>query len=88
MEKFDLILVGTGFASSFFLKKYLEKSPPDTRILVLERGILYPYTERMKIARGEKSEIFAKRAKISDAFINNNEDKVWMFDPNFGGSSA
>lgn len=87
MEKFDLILVGTGFASSFFLKKYLEKSPPDTRILVLERGILYPYTERMKIARGEKSEIFAKRAKISDAFINNNEDKVWMFDPNFGGSS-
>lgn len=87
MEKFDLILVGTGFASSFFLKKYLEKSPPGNRVLVLERGILYPYTERLRIARGEQSDVSEKRAKTGDTFINKNEDKVWMFDPNFGGSS-
>lgn len=87
MEKYDLILVGTGFASSFFLKKYLEKSGPGTRVLVLERGIMYPYTERMKIARGEESATAEKRTKTGDTFINSNDDKGWMFDPNFGGSS-
>ena len=54
MEKFDLILVGTGFASSFFLRKYLEKSPLDNRVLVLERGIMCPYTERLKAAGGKQ----------------------------------
>lgn len=87
MEKFDLILVGTGFASSFFLKKYLEKSAPANRILVLERGIMYPYTERIKAARGEQSHLSEIRARVGDTFINDNEEKVWMFDPNFGGSS-
>ena len=87
MEKFDLILVGTGFASSFFLRKYLEKSPLDNRVLVLERGIMCPYTERLKAAGGKQSDIFEKRVKTGDTFINDSEDKVWMFDPNFGGSS-
>ena len=84
--KFDLILVGTGLPQ-VFLKKYLEKSPPDNRVLVLERGILYPYTERLKIARREQSDVSEKRTKTEDTFINKNSDKVWMFDPNFGGSS-
>lgn len=87
MEQFDLILVGTGFASSFFLKKYLEKASPDSRVLVLERGIMYPYSERIKVARGEQSNVSEKRTITSTAFINNNSDKTWMFDPNFGGSS-
>ena len=87
MEKFDLILVGTGFASSFFLRRYLEKSSSDNRVLVLERGTMCPYTERLKAARGEQSAIFEKRLRTGDTFINNNKDKVWMFEPNFGGSS-
>ncbi len=87
MENFDLIIVGTGFASSFFLKKYLEKSPSDKRVLVLERGILYSFKERIKSARGEFSEVGEKSIKTKNTFTNTNQDKVWMFEPNFGGSS-
>lgn len=87
MENFDLIIVGTGFASSFFLKKYLEKSSDDKRVLILERGIFYPYKERIKANRGESSEAREKSVKTKNTFINTNEEKVWMFEPNFGGSS-
>jgi choline dehydrogenase-like flavoprotein len=38
LRKFDLIVVGTGFASSFFLERFLRRSAADTRVLVLERG--------------------------------------------------
>jgi choline dehydrogenase-like flavoprotein len=37
-ENYDVIIIGTGFAGSFFLKRYLEKSPATVRVLVLERG--------------------------------------------------
>lgn len=87
MENYDLILVGTGFASSFFLKKYLEKSPANKRVLILERGILYPFKERIKSARGEFSEIGGKSIKTKNTFTNTNQEKVWMFEPNFGGGS-
>lgn len=38
----DLVLVGTGFGSSFFLHRYLARSGPDVRVLVLERGARHP----------------------------------------------
>ncbi|MCC6288581.1 MAG: GMC family oxidoreductase [Chitinophagaceae bacterium] len=89
MNKYDLIIVGTGFASSFFLKKYLEKSSSEKKVLVLDRGAFFPYTERLKQRRLEK---------IADEFTNlvpyyntyeydNKVSKEWVFDPNFGGSS-
>lgn len=87
MKKYDLIVVGTGFASSFFLKKYLEKSSPDVRILVLERGILYPYSERLKKERGEDRSLASSPLSPYNTFVNKGEDKLWVFDPNFGGSS-
>ena len=37
-EKYDLIVVGTGFASTFFLYQYLKKAPANRKILVLEAG--------------------------------------------------
>jgi choline dehydrogenase-like flavoprotein len=86
MEHFDLIVVGTGFASSFFLKKYLEKSPGNKRVLVLERGILFPYEQRLKNRRGEPILDEFKNRKDAN-FEYDNEDKTWAFDPNFGGSS-
>jgi choline dehydrogenase-like flavoprotein len=41
-ESFDVIVGGTGFASTFFIHRYLSLKP-DTRILVLERGGNPPY---------------------------------------------
>ena len=36
--RYDLIIVGTGFAGAFFLMRYLERAPATVRVLVLERG--------------------------------------------------
>lgn len=38
IEKYDLIVVGSSFASSFFLHKYLSRADANKRVLVLERG--------------------------------------------------
>ena len=38
VESYDLVLVGSSFASSFFLLEYLKLAGEDVRILVLERG--------------------------------------------------
>lgn len=87
MKKYDLIVAGTSFASTFFLKKYLEKSSPDVRVLVLERGVLYPHADRLKVKRNEKVDLSASPLPSRGTFNNKGEDKVWVFDPNFGGSS-
>jgi len=88
MDGYDLILVGTGFASSFFLKKYLEKSGKSKKVLVLERGVFYPHSARLDSKRGHGAPKFADLPSPDDTFIFDNRDKKsWVFDPNFGGSS-
>ena len=37
-ERFDTIIVGTGFALSFFLAAYLAKAKTTERILILDEG--------------------------------------------------
>ena len=88
MEKYDLIIVGTGFGASFFLKKYLEKSLPAKKVLVLERGILFPHSERLKERRREEiAEEYLKSGDYLKTYEYNNTRKDWVFEPNFGGSS-
>lgn len=86
-DKYDLIVVGTGFASTFFLKKYLEKSGPEKRVLVLERGRLYPHKDRIQTVRGNKP-LYANELETTEStYINAKSSKPWIFDVNFGGSS-
>src|SRR5699024_8572305 len=83
-----LILVGSSFASSFFLKKFLEKSKTKKRVLVLERGVFYPHAARIEAKKGKPVEEFKSLPPADQMFIFNNRDKKeWVFDPNFGGSS-
>lgn len=88
--KYDLIVIGTGFASTFFLHKYLSKASPASKILVLERGIFENQEQRINNARqkpfGKLSYITSSSGNTS-TFKNNTPDKPWMFDPNFGGTS-
>ncbi|CAN5780856.1 GMC family oxidoreductase [soil metagenome] len=86
-DSYDLVVVGTGFASSFFLKKYLSKASRTTKVLVLERGYLYPHTERVKKLRGEETPFDSLNSKPNDTFINRNPEKPWVFQPAFGGGS-
>ena len=86
-EKYDLILVGTGFASSFFLKKYLEKANGVPRVLVLERGIHLSYSKRLRYNQTSDTYEGVTWKTAEQTFENATPEKAWVFDPNFGGSS-
>lgn len=84
---YDLIVVGTGFASTFFLKQYLAKAPANAKVLVLERGHLYPRAERVKDKRGEPTSYAKLNPESYETFVNNRPSKDWHFSVGYGGSS-
>lgn len=47
MAEFDTILVGSGFACSFFLRKRLQMSSTSAKFLVLERGPLVQHADQI-----------------------------------------
>ncbi len=79
-ERFDLVLVGTGFASSFFLGEWLKRSGPNARALVLERG------ERRDHAWHLANDAALERESQA-AVTNRTPDKPWIFKLVFGGAS-
>jgi len=79
-EDFDVIIVGTGFASSFFLSAYLEKSGTNARVLVLERGRRDSHAWRLQ--HRSPSSIAAE-----STFVNKNRAKQWFYTPGLGGGS-
>lgn len=88
--KYDLIVVGTGFASTFFLYKYLKKDTSLGKILVLERGLFESQEQRINHARNKpygRLSYITSSSGNTKVFNNNTPEKPWMFDPNFGGTS-
>lgn len=79
-QHYDVIVVGTGFASSFFLAEYLEKHPKH-RILVLEMGNLHSHEWQVKERRN--SPIDSHSMFIKQGHTN----KDWYFNVGFGGGS-
>ncbi len=79
-EKYDLILVGSSFASSFFLHKYLHKARKDSRILVLEKGRLHTFAWQIKNKR--QSALVGR-----DFYRNVRLDHEWVSNIEFGGNS-
>jgi len=79
-EHYDVIIVGTGFASSFFLLRYLEHAPANRRILVLERG--NEDTKSWQLANQRHTSI------DPDSLVENDTPaKEWYTSPGFGGNS-
>jgi choline dehydrogenase-like flavoprotein len=77
---YDAIIVGTGFASAFFLLRHLEYASPNAKILVLERGRLD--SKKWQLENRATSSIPAH-----NVFVNKNPDKHWLTSPGFGGNS-
>ena len=86
-DQYDLIVVGTGFASTFFLYQYLSKASKNKKILVLERGHLFSDAERRKTLAGQDTPSSKLNPKPHEAYVNNNPEKHWAFSLGFGGSS-
>ena len=53
-SQFDVICVGTGFSTSFFLHKFLARQAAGTRVLVLEAGHKVSHADQLAEARGSK----------------------------------
>lgn len=79
--RYDTLIVGTGFASSFFLLEYLARAPASARILVLERG--FRETREWQLARRTHSRIPHETTFRRSGLA----DKEWRFTVAFGGGS-
>jgi choline dehydrogenase-like flavoprotein len=77
---YDLILVGSSFASSFFLRKYLQRARASARVLVLERGELRDHA--WQVTHGAE---LTQQAVAS--YNGERSAKPWKFRLAFGGSS-
>lgn len=77
---YDLIVCGTGFASSFFLRKWLERRPGD-RVLVLERGGAADYAAQVAARRVSAIDPESLYQRSGAA------DKTWLFTVALGGGS-
>jgi len=69
---YDVIVVGSGFASSFFLMRYLEHAPPNAKILVLERA--NEDTKAWQLANRRHSSIAPE-----EVFENLTPEKDWYW---------
>ena len=79
-SRYDLIIVGTGFAGAFFLMRYLERAPATARVLVLERGARDPKPWQLEHRRSSSID-------PAQVFHNKTPEKVWFTSPGFGGNS-
>ena len=79
-DHYDTIIIGTGFAGAFFLKRYLERAPKNVRILVLDRGARD--TKKWQLANRRTSSIAPE-----EVFVSVPSEKEWYVGPEFGGNS-
>lgn len=77
MADYDLICAGTGFASSFFLHRWLERRKKPARVLVLEAGKRLTHAEQVRGAPRYDP----------DSFVNLTPEKPWIFTRALGGGS-
>lgn len=77
-EHFDIVVVGTGFGSSFFLLEWLKKRKNE-KVLVVEWGDLHPH--EWQIANKQNSTI-----KVEDTFVSRSS-KPWNYTIGFGGGT-
>ena len=70
-DSYDAILVGSSFASSFFLHEYVRRAPK-ARVLVLERG------ERLTHAQHRERGADLERQML-ESFVNVTPWKPWIF---------
>ncbi len=81
VERFDAIIVGTGFASSFFLHRLLRGLGRHARVLVLEAGSRHTHSWQLQHPR-------ALEKIAARGFINRTPEKPWIVQRAFGGGSS
>jgi choline dehydrogenase-like flavoprotein len=80
LESATLVVIGTGFASSFFLHRYLESAPKNARVIVLERGPLITHVDQL--VNRQPTYLTA-----SSFYDTDTPEKQWYFSVAMGGGS-
>jgi choline dehydrogenase-like flavoprotein len=79
--RYDLVVVGTGFAGSFFLLRYLERAPKNASVLVLDRG-------RNDTKAWQLQHRLTSSIDPAEVYTNTTpKAHVWLTSPGFGGNS-
>ena len=78
-QHYDLIAVGSSFATAFFLDGYLERANPNARILVLERGRKDPLGWQVENRRGSSLQ--------DGSEVRNETGKPFVYNLAVGGAS-
>jgi len=76
-----LVLIGSGFASAFFLRRFLEINKSFRKILVLEKGAVHSLDwqiDNNRVCSIDSGQQFHKKGL---------DNKAWNFNTSFGGSS-
>ncbi len=79
-QTYDAILVGTGFASSFFLHELLHAWGPRKRILILEAGERHTHAWQLDHPNGLE-------ALSQSSYLNRTPEKAWRLARAYGGGS-
>ena len=77
---YDIVVVGSGFASMFFVEGALKWKSPPRRILIVEKGKFEPHFDRVRQRR-----VIHHHQK--DLVKNINPKKFWTFTSAYGGGS-
>jgi choline dehydrogenase-like flavoprotein len=80
-EQYSLVVVGTGFASTFFLTEYLRLAGPSERVLVLERGQRYSHAWKVQNRTSSAQ-------RFDELVVNRTPQKQWVQNIAFGGGSC
>ena len=89
VDSYDLVIVGSGFASMFYLEGALKKPNGPKRILVIEFGRFENYGERLmrQINQSGDSESEQASGRKGAYFLNRTPEKPWTARIAFGGGS-
>jgi len=79
--QYAIVMVGSGFASTFFLREWLAHAPEGAQVLVIDRGRVNLLEWQLQNDRN--SDIDSSRTYRRDGHQN----KGWFFTIGFGGSS-
>lgn len=84
--KYDVVAVGTGFSTSFFLQRFLSRATRNVKVLVLDAGPFAPHSDLLS-QRDGTLENEVPYLHPAHQFINRTPEKTWNFHTGFGGGS-
>ena len=78
-DRFDLVVIGSGFGSLFFVDGFLRKQP-QARVLILERGAFHPHAWQIEQQR-------SSAIAPEDTYRTPRGHKLWNFTIGLGGGT-